>query len=298
MNNGLTLGRGLTPFAVVCEGHANAEKLKRDVKKNEIALGSASISLSNADALTTNDISLPTEPYIAQEKVMGFSVLVDCFHGHTTQIAINVRAAVAALLPYVHPLVHQVSASHSVGMENLCRVMYELQQDYFAYLHQVAVDALAIVVPTFLDVVNQVATGRVARLSALPHSWYAAFEGRPEASPGRNTSGGGGGSGGGSGGGGGLRERSGTTPRVNPRPDAALMTRFRDCGHASIKSMIGDHVVECPKHAGEDVCLAWAYKGQCSDNCKRKKQHVQYSRPVIQKLHALMDVCGVANPQP
>jgi hypothetical protein len=84
MNNGLTLGRGLTPFSVVCEGHANAKKLKRDVKKNKIALGSASISLSNADALTTNDISLPTEPYIAQEKMMGWSILVDCFHGHTT----------------------------------------------------------------------------------------------------------------------------------------------------------------------------------------------------------------------
>jgi hypothetical protein len=41
--------------------------------------------------------------------------------------------------------------------------MYELQQDYFAYLHQVAIDAPAIVVPTFQDVVNQVATGRVAR---------------------------------------------------------------------------------------------------------------------------------------
>jgi hypothetical protein len=36
MNNGLTVGRGLTPFAVVCKGHANAEKLKRDVKKNEM----------------------------------------------------------------------------------------------------------------------------------------------------------------------------------------------------------------------------------------------------------------------
>jgi hypothetical protein len=62
--------------------------------------------------------------------------------------------------------------------------------------------------------------------------------------------------------------------------------------------MIEDHVVECPKLNGEDICLAWALKRKCSDNCKRKKQHVQYSRPVIQKLHALMDICGVANPQP
>jgi hypothetical protein len=46
MNNGLTLGRGLTPFAVVCKGHANAEKLKRDVKKNEMVLVGGMISLS------------------------------------------------------------------------------------------------------------------------------------------------------------------------------------------------------------------------------------------------------------
>jgi hypothetical protein len=49
-------------------------------------------------------------------------------------------------------------------MENLFRVMYELQQDYFAYLHQVAINAPTIVVPTFQDMVNQVATGRVGWL--------------------------------------------------------------------------------------------------------------------------------------
>jgi hypothetical protein len=58
-------------------------------------------------------------------------------------------------------------------MENLCRVMYKLQQDYFAYLHQVAINALAIVVPMFSDVVNQVAMGCVARLLSLPHAWYS-----------------------------------------------------------------------------------------------------------------------------
>jgi hypothetical protein len=76
------------------------------------------------------------------------------------------------------------------------------------------------------------------------------------------------------------------------------MARFRDCGHASIKSLIGDHAVEIPKVNGKDACLSWAYKGACNENCKRKGQHVRYGRPVIQKLHALLDVCGVANPQP
>jgi hypothetical protein len=61
-NNGLTLGWGLTPFAVVCKGHANAEKLKRNVKKNKMVSVGGTLSLSDADALTTNNISLPTEP--------------------------------------------------------------------------------------------------------------------------------------------------------------------------------------------------------------------------------------------
>ena len=290
MNNGLTLGRGLTPFAIVCDGHANAEKIKRDVKKNEIVSGGTTVSLTDADALTTNDISLPTEPYIAYEKLMGWSIVVDVFHGHATDIATSVRNAVAALAPYIHPLVHQVSALHSVGMENLCRVMYEVQQDYYAWLHKVALDVAGVAVPTFEDIISQVATGRVTRLSTLPHGWYTAYEGRPEANAGRGS--------GGNERGGGLRERTGATPRVNPRPDTALMTRFREGGHSSIKSMIGDHVVEIPKINGEEACLAWAYKGECSDNCKRKKQHVAYGRPIIQKLHGIMDICGVANPQP
>jgi hypothetical protein len=95
---------------VVCQGHANAKKLKRNVKKNEMVSVGGTLSLSDADALTTNNISLPTEPYIAQEKMMGWSVLVNCFHGHATEIATNVCAAVKALLPFVHPLVHQVLA--------------------------------------------------------------------------------------------------------------------------------------------------------------------------------------------
>jgi hypothetical protein len=184
MNNGLTLGRGLTPFAVVCEGHASTDMLKSKVKKNNMVAVGGTLSLSDKNALTTNDISLPTEPYIAQEKMMGWSILVNCFHRHAMEIATNVRAAVKAFLPFVHPLVHQVSALHSVGMENLYRVMYKLQQDYFAYLHQVAINAPTIVAPTFQDVVNQVATGRVGRLSALPHGWYTALEGRPEAGSG------------------------------------------------------------------------------------------------------------------
>ena len=95
----------------------------------------------------------------------------------------------------------------------------------------------------------------------------------------------------------GLREQTGTAPRVNPSPDTSLMTRIKDSGHASIKSMIGNHNVTVPKVGGKEICLAWALRGACSSNCKRKDQHKQCSRDTVSKIHALMDTCGVAGVQ-
>jgi hypothetical protein len=57
--------------------------------------------------------------------------------------------------------------------------------------------------------------------------------------------------------------------------------------------MIRNHSVTVPKIAGKEICLAWALRGSCSSNCKRKDQHKQYSRDVVSKIHALMDTCGV-----
>ena len=76
------------------------------------------------------------------------------------------------------------------------------------------------------------------------------------------------------------------------------MERFRDCPHNSISAMLEGHDVNVPKHNGEAVCLTWALKGRCSASCKRKAQHVRYSRSVNQAIHSLMDSCGVANSQP
>jgi hypothetical protein len=57
------------------------------------------------------------------------------------------------------------------------------------------------------------------------------------------------------------------------------------------------HSPTIPKHNSKPVCLAWALKGECSATCKRKEQHVRYSQAVCSKVHALLDDCGVENPQ-
>jgi hypothetical protein len=174
-------------------------------------------------------------------------------------------------------------------MEQVCQVMFDFQQDYFAFLHRLAADPNA-TVPTFQETINKVATYRTSGLSELPHGWYSRLQGWKEVS---RRSGGGADQGTSP-----LREQSGTVVRVNPNPDEGLMRRYRESGHTSIKALIGENTVEVPKIGGKEVCLSWALKGACSGNCKRKDQHKAYGRPVLQKIHDLMDACGVGNTQP
>ena len=284
MNSGLFLGRGLTPFAIICEGHADVESLKKIVKSASLVESGGSLTLSDAASLTTNDVRLPTEAFIAVEKLLGWSVVVDVFHGHNTPIADQVRTAVEAVHPHLHRIVTQSAETHTVGMELVCRVLYEFQQDYFAWASKVS-QGMVVPVPDFSEIVDKVQSYRVHSLCVLPPSWYVNLQGESPSRTRSEPSGT-------------LREQTGTVPRNNPNPDQALLTRFRDCGHSSIKSMIGEHAVTVPKIGGKEICLSWALRGTCSNNCKRKEQHKQYSRDVVQKIHALMDACGVANSQP
>ena len=281
MNQGLTLGHGLSPFAIVCEGHDEVERLKSLVNSAAMVEGGATLTLSDAAALTTNDIALPTVVYVAVEKLKGWSVVVDVFHGSRTPIADSIRTAVERICPHLFRLVHQAAATESVGMELVWRVMYEFQQDYFDYLRKMATGTTGGVVPTFQDIVSKVETHRASALCELPAGWYSKVKGLPPSREEKESRTGG------------LREQTGTAPRVNPSPDESLMNRFKECGHASIKSMIGNHSVAVPKVGGKEICLAWALRGTCSGNCKRKDQHKQYSRDTVAKVHALMDTCGV-----
>ena len=76
------------------------------------------------------------------------------------------------------------------------------------------------------------------------------------------------------------------------------MSRFRDSGHSTINSMMSGHSADIPKHNGQQVCLTWALKGECSQGCRRANQHARYSRTTIQAIHSMMDACGVAAAQP
>ena len=219
-------------------------------------------------------------PYIAIEKLKGWSIVADVFHGETAPIAVSIREAVKQVCPHIHRLVSQGAESESVGMELVCRVLFEFQQDYFAYLRLLA-HGTTVAPPDFRGIVAKVESFRAHSLSTLPAGWYDLLQGRKGAgqetgarTPAAEA--------------GNLRQLTGTVPTVNPRADLGLLQCFRECEHTTISAMIGSNTVEIPKMNGRDICLSWALKGTCSGNCKRKDQHKTYSHDTHNKLHALM----------
>ena len=175
------------------------------------------------------------------------------------------------------------------GMELICRVMYDMQQDYYQYLSRVAAGVAGVIVPTFDNVTNLVATHRAESLAPLPSHWYQIVDCpanrlTSRVAPAANPTV--------------PRANSANTTTVNANAEKRLVDRYKASGHANITAMIGGKDVEVPKVSGKPVCLAWALKGSCSTGCKRHDMHTRYSRAVNQELHSLLDKCGVANPQP
>ena len=84
---------------------------------------------------------------------------------------------------------------------------------------------------------------------------------------------------------------------MNPHADADLVRLFRESEFTSIKAMMDGKDCSIPKHAGSDVCLAWAFKRRCNAQCSHKQQHERYSRDTNRALHTLLDGCGVASAQ-
>ena len=284
--SGIEFAKGLTPFAIVCQGHAEASAAAKLLKKAEMADRGNSLGLADAEILTTTDVRFPTTPQQAAEKLYGFSVYVDLFHGQGTVIAANVRVAALRMGPALHS-VFTNAGTPKTGMELVNRILFEVQQEYFVWCRGVARATAATrpTEPNFSGVINAVTTYRASSLALLPATWYALIE--PEPTPARGQTGSGDRD---------LRSRSGSAPAFNPHADRSLMKRWRDCEHSSISAMMDGKNVTVPKHAGENVCLVWALKGECSENCKRKKQHVRYSANTVKAIGQLLTKCGVPDP--
>ena len=211
------------------------------------------------------------------EKLHGFSILVDLFHGRGTSIANNIRNFVCDVCPSLHNL-HQVSGQDHPAMDLVNRVLFEVQQDYFAWLSEVVGKdnpADRPDVPKFETIKKAVLTFRASGLSPMPSAWCSMIE-RP--SPKKE---------------GGPRAASGSVAHINPHVDEGLKSRYATSGFSSITAMTQGKDAPVPKHAGAPVCLSWALKGQCNTNCKRAGQHARYSAATVKALNSFLTKCGV-----
>ena len=82
---GLVMGDGLSPFAIVCPNHAEA---RAAITASAAADQVDRPSLPDAVTIMTTDLRLPTNAYQAMEKLIGWSVLLDCVIGANHPVAI------------------------------------------------------------------------------------------------------------------------------------------------------------------------------------------------------------------
>ena len=169
--DGLTFTKGLSPFAAVCEGHDGIAQVHSLVQRAQLMETGASVSLADATALTSDDVRFPTQPYVAVEKLYVWSVIMDVFHGDRHPVAFAISEAMRLIGPLLQRMAGHMGDTPGAGMELICRVMYDMQQDYYQYLSNMAA-AVPGAPPTFAAVIKLMQTYRAESLTPLPAHWY------------------------------------------------------------------------------------------------------------------------------
>ena len=170
-SDGLTFAKGLSPFAIVCPGHEGIAAVQQRIQQAQLIEAGSSVTLSDASALISDDVRFPSAPFVAVEKFYGWSVVVDVFLGVGHTVSINLRQAVLLVGPLLQRLASQMGDNTGAGMELICRVMFDMQQDFFVYLSKTSA-GIPCAAPDFMNVVGLVSTYRADSLSALPSPWY------------------------------------------------------------------------------------------------------------------------------
>jgi hypothetical protein len=287
-NDGLVFGKGLSPFGIMCDGHEGIHTQLQKVEQSIMLGEGVSVSLSDHNAVLSYEVLFPTRPFVAIEKLCGWSVLVDVFHGTHHPISLALHAAVKGLAPLLSRVETLNMDTPGAGRELICRIMFDMQQDYFLYVSEVAAGANP-AVPDFKSLLRRVATHRAADLNSLPSLWYDMVNcpqkktvgpsRAPTLTPATAPLA--------------MRVPSSGTSGVNPHVDRRLMKRFGESGHQTITAMIGDRKLEYPKQGPKQVCMAWALKGSCPANCRRADMHVRYNADTVKALNKFLTDCGV-----
>ena len=224
----------------------------------------------DAESLISTSPLMPTKAYEICDKLSGFSVAVDVFHGINHPIATNVRNFVLAVCPMVHRCAEMMGDTPAKGIEFLIRCLYEVQQDYSYYVNQLAAGNQAVAVPDFTKITRAIETQRDGDISSLPANYQLLIK-APASNDSNKKQARGNNSGSNSTSGNNSSDRAGLQVVHNAHADSGLRTRFANSGAATISALMNGHEVEIPKHAGNEVCLTWAIKGQCTRACHHSR---------------------------
>jgi hypothetical protein len=281
-----TFGKGLSPFAVSCEGHP--ESIKLGDKAREMSLmeqGSQAPSASDLRTYSMDVAGIPEDNNVVGERLEAFSCVLDIFLGVGHPVAAGLRQAlIANVAPYLRTRIRTQIGDDDKRQQASLRVMFWVHTHLGDYIEEVQQGSI----PTPLDF--QSWAGRVRRgeynlLADPPSGWFKLLpkpKAHSEVPPASSGTGGGG---------------TAAAPQrtVNPRPNAGLKERWDKSGLTSMKQLLDKRSdsTKAPKLGGNEACLTWLLRGGCLDNCHRKGTHKTSPPALIREVHDLLDHCGV-----
>jgi hypothetical protein len=68
--DGLTFGKGLSPFAIICPGHNGIEQVRKLVQQAQIVEAGTCTTLADAATIISEDVRFPMLPFVAVEKLL------------------------------------------------------------------------------------------------------------------------------------------------------------------------------------------------------------------------------------
>ena len=93
-SNGVEFGEGMSPFAIVCQGHPNAREAKQRLEEQDMVERGGTLSLQDARTIAVSDARMPTCLQHVVDKLYGSVVVQDMMlkNTHVLQVASNSAA--------------------------------------------------------------------------------------------------------------------------------------------------------------------------------------------------------------
>jgi hypothetical protein len=279
------MGDGLSPFAIVCPNHAEA---RAAITASAAADQVDRPSLPDAVTIMTTDLRLPASAYQAQEKLIGWSVLLDCVIGanHPVAIATHNFAMVGGA-----SIMQHCNSGVEIGaaMARVIAFLFEAQQKLFYWINRAVAATTPAARPRIPNYDELLQHFTMSTFNGVyPPTWQRHFAtAKPQTAVTGATG----------------AAKSTSKPVDNNQPDAVLQKRYRDSGSPALTAMMGgagnELIKRVPKAGNDAVCLAWTLQGKCRTGCERKANHRQLSVAVSAALHKFLDECpGIKAPGP